>query len=479
MKIKCIKQHVIEQKLNLFHDFVKLVYDSFYMCKDFKTYNCEIISSMRIVNDYLMKNNTSIKDIYALQEQQIKQIEDILYNNNINNDVPLTNGECNVKPNTTSLQSKCHANNNNTSPLSLKDETPAITNENLNLSNISPRQDHRFPLSVCSDTSTITDINLNIFPPFASNTNQQSSLLYQHEISVKPYRNPISAVIELEPNLLAIGGGDWFCRHGATNTYTNAVHIYDIKAMKSISILHKHTNFITCFLLLCNGVLLSGSSDKTIIAWKYQNKKVLKVLEAHTATIRNLKQFDKKTFISFSDNKFFIVWDAEKFVMLHQINEKCSIYDAAILNNSDTFIIGLTSGRRYRVYNNKWELTSSELLIGSSYVTRILGLNDGRVLFGKASGGMEVHSSDFKVKNVINKSHKNFVSSLIESVKHGVVISGSYDMKIKVWNNKTFQLIQEINEHKSSVLSLIELKDGRMVSASGDESICTWVVKKV
>lgn len=486
MKIKCIKENVIEQKLNLFHDFIKLVYDSFYMCKNFKTYNYEIISSMKIVNDYLMKNNTSIKDIYALQEQQIKQIEDILTNNNISNIIN-DNIDNTITTNNNDIQ--LHTNDNNISPLSVKEETPTITNENLNLINISPRQEHRFPLSVCSETSTITDINLNIFPPFTNNTNpyqqqqqQQSSplsLVYQHEISVKPYKNPISAIIELEPNLLAIGGGDWYCKHGTTNTYTNAVHIYDIKSMKSISTLHKHSNFITCFLLLHNGILLSGSSDKTIIAWKYQNKKALKVLEAHTATIRNLKQFDKKTFISFSDNKYFIVWDADKYVSLHQISEKFSIYDAAILHNSNLYIIGLTSGKKYNVYNNKWEIKSSELLVGSGYVTRILGLNDGRVLFGKASGGMEVHSNDFKVKNVINKAHKNFVSSLIESVKHNVVISGSYDMKIKIWNNKTFQLIQEINEHKNSVLSIIELKDGRMVSASGDESICTWVVKKV
>jgi hypothetical protein len=170
MKIKCIKENVIEQKLNLFHDFIKLVYDSFYMCKNFKTYNYEIISSMKIVNDYLMKNNTSIKDIYALQEQQIKQIEDILTNNNISN---IINDNIDNVITTNNNDIQLHTNDNNTSPLSVKEETPAITNENLNLINISPRQEHRFPLSVCSETSTITDINLNIFPPFTNNVNPQ------------------------------------------------------------------------------------------------------------------------------------------------------------------------------------------------------------------------------------------------------------------------------------------------------------------
>ena len=59
-------------------------------------------------------------------------------------------------------------------------------------------------------------------------------------------------------------------------------------------------------------------------------------------------------------------------------------------------------------------------------------------------------------------------------LSNGMIVSGSYDNTIILWDINTYQSIQILNAHKGIVISIIELSDGRLVSGSCDGCIMIW-----
>jgi WD40 repeat protein len=65
----------------------------------------------------------------------------------------------------------------------------------------------------------------------------------------------------------------------------------------------------------------------------------------------------------------------------------------------------------------------------------------------------------FRVKNCITPSNEN-------------IISGSWDTTIKVWNQKTFQLIAYLTGHSSFIIKLVIIASNEnIVSGSNDKTI--------
>ena len=59
-------------------------------------------------------------------------------------------------------------------------------------------------------------------------------------------------------------------------------------------------------------------------------------------------------------------------------------------------------------------------------------------------------------------------------LKDGRLASASGDKTIKIWDLTTSQAVQTLKGHTDYVYSVIQLKDGRLASASGDNTIKIW-----
>ena len=69
--------------------------------------------------------------------------------------------------------------------------------------------------------------------------------------------------------------------------------------------------------------------------------------------------------------------------------------------------------------------------------------------------------------------HTYYVLSLIQ-LRNGDLVSGSQDKTIKIWNIETRACIQTLTGHTRPVTDLLELKNGNIVSGSVDETIKIW-----
>ena len=72
-----------------------------------------------------------------------------------------------------------------------------------------------------------------------------------------------------------------------------------------------------------------------------------------------------------------------------------------------------------------------------------------------------------------NAVHTNSVMSVIQ-LMDGRICSGSWDKTIRVWNAVSGVCEKVLQGHTNSVMSVIQLMDGRICSGSGDSTIRVW-----
>ena len=59
-------------------------------------------------------------------------------------------------------------------------------------------------------------------------------------------------------------------------------------------------------------------------------------------------------------------------------------------------------------------------------------------------------------------------------MKNNLLLSASWDFSVKFWNLSTHLCIFTIREHRGIVFDVIELSNGKIVSASKDKSVIVW-----
>lgn len=75
---------------------------------------------------------------------------------------------------------------------------------------------------------------------------------------------------------------------------------------------------------------------------------------------------------------------------------------------------------------------------------------------------------DFSCKSTFAGHHYVSISCLI-SISNNRLLTACYASVIKVWNMNDYSLITENEAHNDAILSLILLKDNRLVSVSENE----------
>ena len=63
-------------------------------------------------------------------------------------------------------------------------------------------------------------------------------------------------------------------------------------------------------------------------------------------------------------------------------------------------------------------------------------------------------------------------------VSNDIIISGAKDKTLLIWDQSTFELIENITGHTDAVESVNMLNNGNIISVSGDKTIKIWKISK-
>ena len=230
---------------------------------------------------------------------------------------------------------------------------------------------------------------------------------------------------------------------------------------------------ITSFLLLKDGRIASGLTDKSIQIFDLITKKTQFSLEGHQDTISSLAQTRSDQLISGSYDCTIKIWDIQhKYSCLMTLNQiNCKINSILFYPENQSNIVVAGSDGSISV----WDVNSCQQILNekksNESISLVIPLKKQNTLAAVSNTSiMIIESPTMKVIKTLNE-HKSKISSVIQ-LREGKLASVSVDSVINVWNGDNYELLRSIRGN--SINNLIELNDGRVIASSNENCLAVW-----
>jgi len=218
--------------------------------------------------------------------------------------------------------------------------------------------------------------------------------------------------------------------------------------------------------------LISGHNQtELILVWDLD----LFIIKAKIENIHFLGlQLDDLNLISFSNDSL-VKW---KFIEKLRINSNRSLTEniknpiSALLFFSNKKLLAGSSDSIIHVWDNNFNYLY-DLKGHEKQITCLISLDD--YLFASASEDRMIYlwSEDIPNPNPLSKLHNSKINSIVYN--SNMIISGSMDGQIIIWQNRTdLTFKQELKGHSRQIEHLIYLDKDIIASASDDNTILIW-----
>jgi WD40 repeat protein len=187
--------------------------------------------------------------------------------------------------------------------------------------------------------------------------------------------------------------------------------------------------------------LVSGGADSTIKIWHVGALDLIDILHKHNGMVRCVAFTPNgRMLVTGGDDRKIMFWD----LMLRQVRISLSLDDTAAHSltfspDGQTLVTG--SYRKIKV----WHISRpKKMMIAPQLLQSFTG-------------------------------HSHIISSLVISADSKILISGSRDKTIKMWELETGELIRTLKGHRDGVYALALSPDGQIIaSGSADKTIKLW-----
>ena len=222
------------------------------------------------------------------------------------------------------------------------------------------------------------------------------------------------------------------------------------------------------------------------------------ILKAHSEYIKSILETPDQKLITGSSDYSIKIWeeDDDTFHIKNTINQLCGKIQCLLLLNDGRILSSSSTDNNIKVWlykNGNFELrqslTAHNKIVIVQYtinndnkpILKVIGLSFNRIAYHFNEEIINVFgekNEEFKFITYL-KRHTGKVISLcqIDLNNNYYLVSGGSDHLIIIWKPKesiSFEYCQTLNRHLSDILSIIQLKDGRLASASRDRTIRIW-----
>lgn len=235
----------------------------------------------------------------------------------------------------------------------------------------------------------------------------------------------------------------------------NEVHLWNPDTGKRVHTLKGHKQMVTSLAFSADGKrLVSGGDDNIAIVWDVETGKETYTTPAAEGRVEAVAFSKKRGLIGLAD-----------------ASGTVTVYDPSVENPKPLVKTTATEGNKQQATCLTFFPDDSKLLAGG--VDR-----EARILAGPAvPGGSEPPAADALLKF---SGHTDTVSGVAVTTDGLLVVTGSYDRTIRVWDANSGKQIRLYQGHLEKVTSLAMRPDGRQVaSGSEDGRIFLWDISSV
>ncbi|KAI8079747.1 WD40-repeat-containing domain protein [Halteromyces radiatus] len=206
-----------------------------------------------------------------------------------------------------------------------------------------------------------------------------------------------------------------------------------------------HEGSVLCLSLSHNGkTMLSGSSDATCILWCLQTLRPLQVLRGHTHGVLDVCLMDDDYYVSASRDHTLCVWDTSKGTLVHRLLGHLGPVNALDCYDKD-HVISASGDGTLKV----WQVRSGQCI------------------------------KTFTQDHVTEDPQRHGLACVKSDGQQGLVYSGGQDGKIRVWDYASGTCVATLSGHHGLIRTMDIMEGGKiLVTGSYDKTIRVWDLKK-
>ena len=311
------------------------------------------------------------------------------------------------------------------------------------------------------------------------------------------------------------------------------LRLWDIGSGQCLRIFDGHTYSVESIdISRDGGFALSGSIDKTIRLWNLESGQCLRIFQGHTDLVESVAfSSDGRFALSGGNDKTIRLWDIGSGQCLRTIEVRARYFvfspdgrnvlygyqddsvqcGAEIVRNTDNTVRAWALGGGWGDYQSSLQLAKPELLTdlfdSSKIRLSILAKVNSEIAAGRldkalqAVAKFEAFPGQQRNPDIVSarrrltslcmqgslrsvwplqmlSGHTDPVSSMAFSLDGKLVLSGSFDNTLRLWNMEDGKCLRIFDGHKNSVTSVAYSPDGRFaLSGSHDKTLRLWDLK--
>jgi WD40 repeat protein len=260
--------------------------------------------------------------------------------------------------------------------------------------------------------------------------------------------------------------------------------IWDLETGEAIKILHDHSNEIGAVAITPDGKKAVSSETKSIyfppveftcITWDLITGRTIHILKNLNSQIMALSITpDGRRAILGSSDKTCIIWDLISGNVVNILKgHSGSVHSVSLTPDGKRAISG-SSDKTNIIWNIDNDTTFKMLSIHKDGISCIDMTPYGTMALIGLQGEPACELCNLSNSQRLNKlkGHKSIVNKVVISPNGNLVISGSEDSNVTIWDINTLQEIQNLKGHTYRVVDLAITPDGTQVVSVSDEGTC-------
>lgn len=277
-------------------------------------------------------------------------------------------------------------------------------------------------------------------------------------ISVTGHRSKVVTCLQHDDDKIVTGVDDKW------------INIYNTKTGKLERILEGHEGGVWA-LKYTGNTLVTGSTDRTVRVWNIRTGKCTHIFRGHTSTIRCL-DIIHPTVIGKDVNGDDIIFPELPILVTGSRDHNIHVWKLPISNEDDDE--GEDVDKRTFDSSESDNPYLIAVLSGHSQSVRSVSGHGNIIISGSYDSTVRVWDlmDNGSCRHILTGHHDRVYSTAMD-FESKICYSGSMDSTIKIWNFETGKLLKTLEGH-SSLVGLLDLVDGILVSAAADSTLRIW-----
>ncbi|KAK0239546.1 WD40 repeat-like protein [Armillaria nabsnona] len=258
------------------------------------------------------------------------------------------------------------------------------------------------------------------------------------------------------------------------------VVVWDLKKNEFVKVISDHEDSVLC-VRFDDARLVSCSKDRYVRTYSFPDLEPEFRLGAHRAAV-NAVSISPTLIVSGSGDRSVRLWDTKTGNLLRTF-ENHHTRGIASIDFKLPYVLSGSSDKHLRLFDittlQGWS-TSPDIPLEGNAPTTNTPLTGSFPLTGGLAGGhvcRSCGSTNIQPATALSRAETRCMhGDLVRSVALGddFVISGSYDLTIKVWDRKTGALVADLSGGHTGRIFCIGFDCTKIVSCGEDQRICIW-----